>query len=192
MDGTTSKLTEIKRLPGPKSLYRCECGVEKVIYRTNVVQGLTRSCGCHRRKSSKVRFTIHGYAKSRTYISWLAMNSRVNNQNAVQFKHYGGRGVTVDPRWSKFENFLEDMGERPDDCSLDRKDNDKAYSKENCRWATADQQANNKRSSRNLTFEGRTQTSAQWAAEIGLSKSALHSRLKSGWSVERALTEPVR
>ena len=75
----------------------------------------------------------------------MAMVKRCGNSNDPAYKRYGGRGIYVDPRWLKFENFLEDMGDRPLDRTLDRIDNDKGYTKDNCRWATKSQQANNRR-----------------------------------------------
>lgn len=104
---------------------------------------------------------------------------------------YGGRGITIDPRWESFENFLADMGERPEGASLDRIDNDGPYSANNCRWSTPEEQANNRRNTRHITFGDKTQTLARWARETGTPYSTLYNRIfRHGWSIEEALTIP--
>lgn len=90
----------------------------------------------------------HGHAEqgiSPTYHSWAGMKARCTNPNHQAWLDYGGRGITIDPRWENFANFLEDMGEKPKGLSLDRIDNDKGYFKQNCRWATREVQNTNQR-----------------------------------------------
>lgn len=125
------------------------------------------------------------------FMAWRAMKFRCTNPHAVQWKNYGGRGITICDRWQTFANFLTDMGRRPGArYSLDRIDVNGNYEPSNCRWATTYQQAHNKRNSRMITFGAKTQTIAQWGYEIGLSPQAIRYRLKTGWSVEEALTAP--
>jgi hypothetical protein len=101
---------------------------------------------------------------------------------------YGGRGITFDPSWEDFGTFLADMGDRPAGKTLDRKDNDLGYSKENCRWASSKEQANNRSDNTVLTYIGVSLNIAQWADRIGLPVNTLHSRLRRGWELERALS----
>ena len=119
------------------------------------------------------------------------MKQRCTNPKCTSYPRYGGLGVAYSQRWESFSGFLADMGVRPDGTSLDRWP-DKAgdYEPGNCRWATALQQANNRRNSALLTYMGRTQTIAEWAAEIGLNKNTLTSRVRRlGWPIDAALTK---
>ena len=133
---------------GRKSLYRCECGTEKWIQRDDVNRGHTTSCGC----ANVEAVTTHGHASdgkwSRTYNSWRGMRTRTGNPNAHNYHNYGGRGILCCERWAVFANFLEDMGERPEGKTIDRKNNDKGYYPENCKWATKKEQEGNKRNSK--------------------------------------------
>lgn len=126
------------------------------------------------------------------YGVWAQMIQRCRNPRHAAYHRYGGRGITVCERWLSFVAFLEDMGDPPPGLSLDRIDNEKGYCKENCRWATDVEQAGNRRNVRLLTFDGRTLPARRWAAELGVEYLTLYARVfKHGWTVERALTEPV-
>lgn len=128
------------------------------------------------------------------YISWRGMVARCRNKTTPNYHRYGGRGITVCDRWAtSFTAFLEDMGLRPSKAhSIERIDNDRGYELGNCRWATSSEQANNRRSNRIISFEGETHTLAQWARIKGLKIVTLHMRLSYGWSVERALNQPLK
>jgi len=130
--------------------------------------------------------------KSRTYRIWCGIKQRVLNTNDPRYSDYGGAGVKLYVRWHKFENFLQDMGEAPPDKSIDRyPDPAGSYEPSNCRWATAKEQQNNRRTTVRLTFQGETLTIPQWADRVKIGADALRGRLRSGWSVEQALTVPV-
>jgi hypothetical protein len=144
----------------------------------------------------KCRSVRHNMSKSPEYKSWGAMKTRCDNPTHNAYARYGGRGVTYQKEWASFENFLKDMGVKPDpEMELDRIDNEKNYCKENCRWATRKEQTRNrggKRATRLYTFNGKTLCIADWAKEIGISNSSLQKRLNKGWPLEIALSPEKR
>lgn len=124
-----------------------------------------------------------------TYRSWVLMRWRCRPGNKRYARRYSDRGISVCARWDSFTNFVKDMGLRPPQTTLDRIDNNASYSPDNCRWATAKQQAMNTCTNRYITYQGQTRTLVEWAAQSGLSPSTLWKRLdQQHWSLERALT----
>lgn len=108
------------------------------------------------------------------------------------YEDYGGRGITICKKWLTFDNFLADMGERPNGKFIERRDNDGNYEPSNCYWATSSEQARNRRSNHLITYQGETLPLVTWAERQGISRLTLRSRLREKWSIERALTKPVR
>jgi hypothetical protein len=175
-------------------LCRCECGNETVVQGGNLKDGQSQSCGCLRRERTIAKVRTHGKTNTPEYRSWKSMLKRCGNPNDPAYGSYGGRGITVCERWSSFEAFFEDMGNKPagHHISIERLDNDGNYEPGNCVWATPAQQARNRRSSRYLTFNGQTKLLSDWASEYSLNRTTVRVRIDQyGWSVERALTEPV-
>jgi len=138
-----------------------------------------------------IKRSYHGKVGTPEYNSWRGMIERCENKNHEQYADYGGRGVTVCKKWREsFPTFLKDMGKRPPESSIERRENDKPYSPKNCFWATRKQQARNKRNNYLITAFGRTQTLAAWAEETGIKAHTLRTRIKrDGWPVEIALSE---
>lgn len=138
----------------------------------------------------------HGHRSikpTRTYTKWCSMLARCLRPTRKDYKYYGAIGITVCERWMKFENFLADMGEAPAGLTLDRINGALGYSPENCRWITQRQQNANKKGVLSATYQGRTQTLIDWARELGLSSTArIKDRLRSGWSLDKALSTPSR
>lgn len=167
--------------------FRCDCGATKVIRLSHVKAGLIVSCGCH--KAAKVR--THGRSRTPEHAVWAAMIQRCRNPNSPNRHNYGARGITVCERWGDFANFLEDMGLRPaPDMTLDRIDNDKGYSPENCRWVSKKGNARNTRRNRYVIFRGKRITIAEAAEIAGTDPSTMWRRLDNGWPTERAVTQP--
>lgn len=173
---------------------KCDCGKTKKILALSLKNGKTNSCGCLQKERIIEVKTKHGHAKrnhvSKTFEAWRRMLNRCQNPNCKEYNYYGGRGITVCDHWrNSFENFLADMGEKPKGLSIDRIDNNGNYCPENCRWANSKEQANNRRSNIQLSYNGKTQNISQWADELGLARGTVSSRLKRGWIVERALAK---
>lgn len=125
---------------------QCDCGATKSVAACELKAGKTKSCGCFDLERKTFDTIKHGYNRTPTYVSWSAMWARCTNSKLKSYKNYGGRGISVCERWKDFQNFLDDMGARPDGKSLDRyPDNDGNYEPNNCRWATAKEQRANQR-----------------------------------------------
>lgn len=182
-----------------RTLVSCECLCGNIVEVccSPLAAGRTRSCGCLQ-KEAAVNMgrssRTHGMSRSPEYEAWKSMLKRCTNLRYVRYPDYGGRGITVCDCWLKFENFYKDMGPRPSpDHSLERKDNDGGYCKENCIWATRKEQQNNLRSNVRLSYNGETRTLVQWAAIFSITPDTLRHRLdRLNWSIEKALTTPVR
>jgi hypothetical protein len=123
----------------------CDCGAHADVYGTSLREGESKSCGCLRRESNKVRATKHGMSGSREYVSWRSMKERCFNPRHPAYENYGGRGIVPCEDWLPFIPFFADMGERPAGCTLDRIDPNGNYAPGNCRWADRKQQRQNQR-----------------------------------------------
>ena len=137
----------------------------------------------------------HGMRGTPTYNSWISAKTRCLSRLGKTDPLYGGRGITVCKRWAEsFSLFLEDMGERPPGCSLDRINNDGNYEPGNCRWATDCQQSRNKRTNKFITAFGETKTLIEWAADprCVVGKGTLVFRASRGWNGTDAITKPSR
>jgi len=171
----------------------CDCGTEKDVLYQNLRRGLSVSCGCYRSDWTSEAKTTHGLRGTPEYSVWSKMRQRCEDPGDRAYSRYGGRGIYVSPEWTDYGRFYDDMGPRPTpEHSIDRIDNDGPYCAENCRWATRQEQANNKRSNRLLTVAGETLTMAQAVGRYGVPYSALQARLNAGWSDEDAVFRPKR
>jgi len=170
---------------------QCECGNLVTKPGRHLLSGATRTCGCINAERAGNNFRTHGMRKSAEYRAWAGMLKRCRDKSLA---NYGGRGIAVCQRWAdSFEAFFADMGTRPTpQHSIDRIDNDGNYEPSNCRWATKLEQGLNRRTNRIIEFDGRAMTVSQWESEMGYPTRLIDTRLRRGWTIERAITEPPR
>lgn len=189
-----NRLTLIAEVPGQtcqaswrRWLCKCDCGSgkERVVQINNLRSGSTNSCGCLQAEG----IPRHGMSHTPTYNIWAGVTQRCTNPNHKQWANYGGRGIRMCDRWrNSFEAFLADMGERPEGLTLDRVDNSRDYSPENCAWSTYTQQNRNKRSNRLVSYLGTNICLTEAVERTGLSYRRVWYRLNQpGWSIARAL-----
>lgn len=193
-----NRLTVIERAyrpyPGTFFRCRCDCGNETIVVSQKLRFGSTKSCGCFKGDQGRKRFLKHGQHNIPEYQIWQAIKTRCYNFSSIGFKYYGARGINVCNRWKhSFANFFADMGERPTpQHTIERRNNNKGYSPNNCYWATRKSQNRNKRSNCMLTFRGQTKCLSEWVEELDLNYDMVKQRInKLGWSVEEAFTTPA-
>lgn len=151
-----------------------------------------------RRKIAAAR-TMHGHRimpkgspEYRTWVAWASMRQRCLDTNCADYQRYGARGITICPEWSEYVQFLADMGLAPKGRSIDRVENNLGYSKDNCRWATKQEQARNRRSNKRLLIDGQEKTLVEWAESTGLKSSTIRARIKyNGGVVDSSILRPV-
>lgn len=194
------RLTVVERVENAKNRNArwkcvCDCGNEVIVTGSNLCRGNTKSCGCYQKEMTVKTKTTHGGHETRLYRIWADIKKRCYNENQAYYNDYGGRGISMCESWrGSFESFRDWSLENgySDDLSIDRINFNGNYEPSNCRWATVKEQANNRRSNRFLTYNGKTQTMAQWADELGLEYKEIAARLNYlGWTVEEALSTPV-
>ena len=135
----------------------------------------------------------HGLSKTKIYGVWYQMIQRCTNPKHKDFSYYGARGIKVDPRWKDVHKFVEDMGEPDSGLTLERIDNNKGYCKSNCKWATRQEQSNNKRDVELIIFRSKKQSLLSWCRELNLNYDNTHDRItRLGWPIEVALSTETR
>jgi hypothetical protein len=171
----------------------CDCGNTVVALPSNLNRGATKSCGCWKRMTAGLGSKTHGMSRTPEYFIWAGMRKRCLKPAYREYHLYGGRGITISPRWDTFANFMADMGPRPSDQhSLDRKDSNGNYEPSNCRWATDIEQSNN--TSRNVlvTYLGEAMTVSEFARRIDRPYfSVYHLVARKKLSAEEAVSRLV-
>lgn len=169
---------------------QCECGNEVKVASDKLISGHTRSCGCLQRESVTIKNSTHGLTTLPEYQIWKAIKARCSKTSGTICKNYKARGIIVCKEWENdFPRFLGDMGMRPiGNFTIERIDNNKGYTKENCKWADRAAQSRNRRSNRFITHNGITLCLTDWARKLNVTVSCLVKRLdKLGWTLEEAL-----
>lgn len=178
--GRLQVLSQAANLADKAAWYcKCSCGAIHITSGDALRTGKVKSCGCYRRSGDHTRAHGHGSALcgvTPTYKSWQEMKARCTKPSHISYPNYGGRGISFVPEWTRFEQFLADMGTRPDNMSLDRRDNELGYSKENCKWSGRVEQNSNRRSVQLIEHLGKTQSLAAWCRELGVPYPRTYNR----------------
>lgn len=175
---------------------RCDCGKEAIVDPYRLTTGRSQSCGCLHNELFGEHRRTHGGTNERLYTVWVSIMTRCKNKNAKSYKAYGGRGIKVCSDWEDYGEFRKwalsngyDANASFGKCTIDRIDTNGDYSPENCRWVSMQKQQSNRSNNHIITFQGRTQSAAEWARETGINSGTIVSRInKYKWSAEDALT----
>lgn len=171
---------------------RCDCGNETEVVHSDLLSAHTRSCGCLHSDVTRQISTTHGKSHSRAYHTWTNMWARCGNPNSADYHRYGGRGIAVCDRWQSFEVFYSDMGDPPPGRTLDRRDNDRGYSPDNCHWATVTQQNRNRVDTIFITIHGTRKSLPEWCEIYAIAHMTAYRRYARGMDPVEAVTRPVR
>lgn len=200
---TFGRLTVLSRADNGKAGRRwncvCKCGKTSTVLGQQLRNGEVKSCGCYSLEISTKRLTKHGHATggkiSPELTAWNNLRGRCYDHADKSYATYGRRGIRVCDRWmgeNGFPAFIADMGPRPStQHSIDRIDPNGDYEPNNCRWATAREQQNNRTDNHRITWNGRTQNISEWSRELGISPHTLGKRIER-WPIDRAMSAPLR
>lgn len=174
----------------------CDCGTIHNVIGTDLNTGNIRSCGCLQKKMASIKNKTHGLSNTRFYDIWNQMIQRCNNKKSKGYYNYGARGINVCKKWYIFENFRDDMYKdylehvkkfNRKNTTLDRINNDREYSFENCEWTTRKKQNRNKRNNILITFNGVTDNPAGWEDRTGIKQSTIRKRFHKQYRVNDIL-----
>lgn len=186
--GRLTVIEEEKRNTGEKTKWicHCDCGKNTNVSTDNLRAGRVVSCGC----SKKEKATKHGQWGTRIYRIWADMKQRCSNTKHKYYHRYGGRGITVCDEWTEdfqaFYDWAMDNGYQGN-LTIDRKDNDKGYHPDNCRWTTHKKNCNNRSDSVFITVDGESHSISEWAEITGIPKTTIEWRRKAGRTPEEML-----
>lgn len=191
------------RYKAKRFICKCDCGTEKLVRESTLVSGESSSCGCYAGDMASIRHTTHGLSTHKLYNVWHDMVRRCTDTSRKDYKHYGGRGISICIKWLGsfgIVEFLKDMeSSHVDGLELERVDVNGNYCPENCTWVTRRIQVINRRpmeggiNANFLIFQGKTLCISQWVDETGVPSKVISDRIgKLNWSIEKALTTKVR
>lgn len=182
---------------------KCDCGnPELTLVSGSALKNKSspiKSCGCLLGNNAKTAHRIHGGTNDRLYGVWCNMKSRCYCQSNNRYENYGGRGITVCDEWKdSYENFKKwamsngyQANAKRGECTIERIDVDGQYCPSNCVWKTIEEQENNKTNNHFVEYKGERHTISEWASILGMAYNTLLNRINHGWTIERALTEPI-
>lgn len=168
-------------------LCKCDCGKEVTVKAEHLRNGNTKSCGCFNADASRERSRTHGLSDTRLHRIWQGMKQRCYYKNGISYKNYGGRGISICDEWKEDFNTFYDWAINngyADNLSIDRKDVDKGYSPDNCRWATNIEQASNKRNNHIVVSRGESRTITSWSNKLSISKYLICKELKEKGNID--------
>lgn len=176
---------------------KCDCGNEIITVGAGILSGNTLSCGCLKKDTWQKVIRKHNLYNTKLYKTYHNMKNRCNNKDTKDYYLYGGRGIKICKEWSDpkngFINFYEWSLKNGfgDKMSIDRIDVNGDYSPENCRWATTEQQARNKRTNHLISYNGETHCIREWEELLGVNKHSIQTRITNGWDIKSALTKNI-
>lgn len=188
--GRLTVIGQAPKIPSGDRMWNvtCSCGNTATVRGALLRSGATTSCGCYRREAAANKTRTHGLSGTSEHGVWSNMMTRCYNQKCRYYARYGGRGIKVCERWHEFKNFFDDMGTRPgNEYTLERKNNDGNYEKDNCVWDTMSVQQRNRSNNKWLTLNGQTKRLLEWADIVGVPARIIRCRIHRKWSVEKAL-----
>jgi hypothetical protein len=176
----------------------CECGKEKVVRGSKLLNSHTRSCGCLQREKAGSASRAHGLyyedgKKSKLYGIWIGMKGRCNNPNDSVYQHYGQRGISVCDEWlefSVFHTWAIANGYKPG-LTIERVLVNEGYRPDNCKWIPRNEQSKNTRKSRIVIYQGLEKRLTEWADILGFDAKAIRQRIDRGWPIDKAFTTPI-
>lgn len=194
------RLTILKRVENrghhPVVRCRCDCGKELDVFLHSLTSGNTASCGCYNREAFMNRISKHGMCDTPLYRAYKNMIQRCTNPNHPRYKDWGGRGISVCKEWTDdIQSFFEwaQASGYKNGLTIERIDNDKGYSPENCRWATPSEQQHNKRNTKYIELNGETRSILEWAELSGVNANRINTRyFKLNWTAYDAIYTPVK
>lgn len=165
----------------------CDCGNKKTILSSNLIRGISNTCGCGKVKIGE-KTRKHGMTKTRIFKIWAGIRKRCTNPKCFSYPLYGGRGISVSKDWDEFINFYNDMKNGySDNLSLDRINPNGNYEKSNCRWATSKQQNRNRRNNKMIECDGQIKPLAEWSEISNINSSLILARINNGWDSKKAI-----
>jgi len=171
----------------------CDCGKKRIVHGGNLKNGMSKNCGCMRKKLFNNK--KHGLRKHPLHTVWSAMKARCYNQNRECYKHYGGRGITICDEWKNDFKAFYDWAIANDwqkGLEIDRINNNGNYEPLNCRFVGRKEQVNNRRNSTLILYKNKTKTLTEWCEILKLNHHTIRSRIRYEWKIETAFETTVR